>query len=135
MLALQDLAIRLFAASVIGFIIGITRKHKPAGIRTFALICLGSAIFTIVSMDQSQASPVIIAQIVSGIGFLGLGVIWKHGGKPTGLTTAAAMWVSAALGVLIGLGLFAETAIGAMLAIAILYSKGPLVKAKLEEEE
>jgi putative Mg2+ transporter-C (MgtC) family protein len=69
----------------------------------------------------------VIAQIVAGIGFLGLGVIWKQGaGQPTGLTTAAAIWVTASVGVLIGLGMWVEVGTGALLTLAILYSKKPL---------
>jgi len=75
----------------------------------------------------------VIAQIVTGIGFLGLGVIWRQGiGKPTGLTTAAAIWVTAAIGVLIGLGMWPEAIVGTALTLGLPYSKEPLKKAHLE---
>jgi len=139
MLTDGEMIIRFIVAIVIGLLIGISRRHKPAGIRTFTLLCFGSAIFTIISIggpftDSTAYDPTrIIAQIVAGIGFLGLGVIWKEGfGKPSGLTTAAAIWVTAGLGILVGLGMWLETFVAAMFALAILYSKKPLVKARLE---
>lgn len=135
MLGEFDILFRLFAATLIGLLIGFTRRHKPAGIRTFALICLGSAIFTIISVSDFQGSDPtrVIAQIVAGVGFLGLGVIWKHGvGEPTGLTTAAGIWVAAALGVLIGLGWWFIAFVGTALTLLIFYSKKPLQKMRLE---
>ncbi len=132
-----EVVIRLVAAVVIGLSIGFSRRHKPAGLRTFALFCLGCAIFTVIS--TSFSGPYIdpsrvIAQIVTGIGFLGLGVIWRQGiGKPTGLTTAAAIWVTAAIGVLIGLGMWTEVVVGTVLTLGLLYSKVPLKRARIEE--
>ena len=131
-----DIVLRFVIAVIIGLLIGFSRRRKPAGIRTFALICLGSAIFTIVSISDAVDSldkGRIIAQIVAGIGFIGLGVIWRtHGDKPSGLTTAAAIWVTAAVGVLIGLGLWIEVAAGALLTLLVLFSKEPLQKARID---
>ncbi|MEW6722278.1 MAG: MgtC/SapB family protein [Candidatus Micrarchaeota archaeon] len=128
-----EIVFRLVLAAVIGLMIGFARRRKAAGIRTFSLISLGSAIFTVISIsgpigDAINYDPMrVIAQIVAGIGFLGLGVIWKQGvGQPTGLTTAAAIWATAAVGVLIGLGMWVEVATGALLILVILYSKKPL---------
>ena len=132
-----EAVIRLVVAVFIGLSIGFSRKHKPAGMRTFALFCLGCTMFTLVSINFNQpyADPSrVIAQIVTGIGFLGLGVIWRQGiGKPTGLTTAAAIWVTAAIGILIGLGMWPEVIIGTILTLGLLFSKGPLKMAHLEE--
>ncbi|VVC04564.1 MgtC family protein [Candidatus Bilamarchaeum dharawalense] len=137
-----EIVIRLIASVIIGLLIGLSRRRKPAGIRTFALISLGSAIFTLVSIADmfSLAAPNtfdptrIIAQIVAGVGFLGLGVIWRNGiNKPAGLTTAAAIWVTASVGVLAGLGMWIETIVGTILILAILYSKEPLMKAHIED--
>lgn len=133
-----DMITRFVVATVVGLLIGLARKHMPAGIRTFSLICLGSTIFTVLStsgtyyaMDEGR----VIAQIVAGIGFLGLGVIWKGGeGKPTGLTTAAAIWVTAALGVLIGLAMWLEAAVGLVLVLITLISKKALTRSGLEAE-
>lgn len=137
-LAETEMAFRLIGSTLIGMLIGFARRRMPAGIRTFSLICLGSTIFTLVSISDAFVNPDqgrIMAQIVSGIGFLGLGVIWKQGiGKPTGLTTAAAMWVAASVGVLAGLALWFETVVAALLIILVLYSKKSLTDAKIEEE-
>ncbi len=138
MLTDGDIVLRFVASVVMGLLIGFARRHKPAGLRTFALFCLGCTIFTVVSIGFTQpySDPSrIIAQIVSGIGFLGLGVIWKQGiGKPTGLTTAATIWVTAAVGILVGMGMWVETVVGTMLALIILYSKNPLKKAHLDND-
>lgn len=135
MLPITESIMRLLAAVIIGFIIGFTRRHKPAGLRTFALICLGSAIFTIISIDDLGGDKTrIIGQIVSGIGFLGLGVIWKQGFKLSGLTTAAAIWVTASIGVLLGLALWAEAATATILTILVLFSRKPLERTGLEGE-
>jgi putative Mg2+ transporter-C (MgtC) family protein len=135
-----EIVFRLIVSVLAGLLIGVLRRHKPAGIRTFALISLGSAIFTIVSVSDmfisygSYDPTRVIAQIVAGIGFLGLGVIWKNGGnKPFGLTTAAAIWVAASIGVLTGLGMWMETVLGTILVLALLYSKEPLMRARLED--
>jgi len=131
-----EIILRLLAAVVIGLLIGFTRRHKPAGIRTFALLCLGSTIFTIISVSDfgANADPTrIIAQIVAGIGFLWLGVIWKHSmNAPLGLTTAAGIWVTAALGILVGLGFWFIAFVGTTLTLLIFYSKKPLQKLRLE---
>ncbi len=130
-----EIAIRLMSTVVVGIAVGFARRHQSAGIRTFALISLGSGIFTIMSINPEVTggdSVRIIANIVTGIGFLGVGVIWKHGDKPSGITTAAAIWVTAGLGVLAGMGFWFEAMLGTILTMAILYSKGPLKKAAIE---
>ncbi|NYZ73543.1 MgtC/SapB family protein [Candidatus Micrarchaeota archaeon] len=140
MLVDGEIILRFVVAVVIGLLIGLARRHKPAGIRTFTLLCFGSAIFTVISVagpftTSAAYDPTrVIAQIVAGIGFLGLGVIWKEGlDKPSGLTTAAAIWVTAGLGILVGLGMWVETLAATVFTLAILYSKKPLTLAHLEE--
>ena len=135
MLPIHESFIRLLLGALIGMAIGFTRRHHPAGIRTFALICLGSTIFTLISIDETLGGDKtrIIGQIVTGIGFLGLGVIWKNGlSKPAGLTTAAAIWVTASVGVLIGLAFWAEAFFGALFTMLILYSNKPLRAVRIE---
>jgi len=138
MLTETDITIRFFASTLAGLMIGFARRHKPAGMRTFALFSLGCTIFTVVSINtlMTGVDPTrIIAQIVTGIGFLGLGVIWKQGvGKPTGLTTAASIWVTAAIGILIGLGMWTEVLVGTVLTLIILFSKRLLILMRLESE-
>lgn len=132
-----EAVLRIIISVLIGLLIGFSRRHKPAGLRTFALFCLGCTVFTIVSIsfDPRYTDPSrVIAQIVTGIGFLGLGVIWHQGlGKPSGLTTAAAIWVTAAIGILVGLGMWPEAIVGTALALGLLYSKDELMKAHIEE--
>ena len=104
----------IFASTICGIIVGIERewKGKPAGIRSNVLICVGCAVFTLISMKASgsnQYDPTrIIAQIVTGIGFLGGGVILKNDDRIIGITTAAFIWIISSMGVLCGLGLFWE---------------------------
>lgn len=110
-----DLTVRLVIALIAGSIIGFerTRAKKPAGIRTHALVCIASASITIISaygvseFAQSRTmDPLRLAsQIVSGIGFLGAGVIWKASkGEIRGLTTATNVWAVAGIGIAAGLG-------------------------------
>jgi putative Mg2+ transporter-C (MgtC) family protein len=133
MLLETEALIRLGTAVAVGLLIGFTRRRKAAGIRTFALICLGCAIFTTISIRSDlqfgSADPTrIISAIVTGIGFLGLGVIWRSSkakGKPVGLTTAATVWVTAAIGVLIGLGSWFEALVATLLTMGIVYYHEP----------
>jgi putative Mg2+ transporter-C (MgtC) family protein len=102
--------IKVIVATICGLIIGIDRelKQKVAGVRTFILISVGCAIFTASSTLMSDSSSVdptrIVAQIVTGIGFLGAGVIVKNDDKIVGVTTAAFIWCVSAIGVLAGMG-------------------------------
>jgi putative Mg2+ transporter-C (MgtC) family protein len=98
-------AAQVSAAFIIGAIIGLERefRSKPAGFRTMILICVGSCLYTILSKESNAASTDRIASnIVTGIGFIGAGVIFKEGITVNGLTTAALIWVTAALGMAIG---------------------------------
>lgn len=104
--------LRLLLAAGLGAAIGIERelRKKPAGLRTNILIALGSALFTMLSLELTQGtdSPErIAAQVVTGIGFLGAGAIMQSGGTVHGLTTAATIWVNAAIGMAAGAGEFA----------------------------
>jgi uncharacterized membrane protein YhiD involved in acid resistance len=111
-----DLLGRLLLASVLGGGIGWEREHshKPAGLRTHILICVGAALITDLSVRVAAASPVpsdparIAAQIVTGVGFLGAGTIMQARGSVMGLTTAATMWVVAAIGMAVGFGAIIE---------------------------
>jgi putative Mg2+ transporter-C (MgtC) family protein len=100
--------IKILLAVVVGGVIGAEREYqdKAAGFRTIILITLGSALFTIFSMtmDPGFTRSRVAANIVTGIGFLGAGAIVREGGKIGGLTTAATIWLSAALGMGIGAG-------------------------------
>jgi len=94
---------------VCGSIVGAERERadKPAGLRTLALICLGSTVFTLMSIDPAFGAldrSRIAAQIVTGVGFLGAGAILRERGSIIGLTTAASIWVIAAVGMVVGVG-------------------------------
>jgi len=138
MLAESEIVLRMVGAALIGLLIGFSRRRKAAGVRTFALFCLGCTIFTIISISDVFSGTVtdqtrILGQVVSGIGFLGLGVIWKQGSKPTGLTTAAAIWSTAAVGMLIGLGMWVEVVVGTILTLLIIMSRRVLESLGIED--
>lgn len=109
--------LRLCLAAILGMGVGLQRElaGKPAGLRTHGLICMGSALFTIISINfggPAYADPTrVAAGIVTGIGFLGAGAILRdEGGKIAGLTTAASIWSISGIGIAIGMG---ELVIGA----------------------
>lgn len=107
--ALEDFVVRVLASLVLGGLIGFERElHKTAaGLRTVAFVCLGSTIFTIMSVEFGNAGADvarIASQIVVGIGFIGAGVIFQTKDKVFGLTTAASLWVTAAIGIIVGIG-------------------------------
>src|SRR3954464_13542193 len=117
--------LHLGTAILCGGIIGLERqlRGKAAGIRTSILICLGTAVFVSLgaSFPGSQTDPSrVLAQVVSGIGFLGGGVILAREGLVTGVTSAAVIWVLAALGAMIGLGNLAATLVLTLTTLAIL---------------
>ncbi len=97
---------KLLLAAFLGGLIGLERQrhNKQSGIRTMALISLGCCVFSIVSMSFPNADPTrVIAQVVTGIGFLGAGIIFKSGMNVYGLTSAATIWCTSAVGMLIGI--------------------------------
>jgi putative Mg2+ transporter-C (MgtC) family protein len=104
--------VRCGAAALCGAMVGLERelRNKPAGFRTNILICIGAAMYTtvgvlLVSDPNRSVDPTrIAAQVVTGIGFLGAGCILRDGGRVTGLTSAATIWVVAAIGVVAGTG-------------------------------
>ncbi|WP_044173988.1 MgtC/SapB family protein [Flectobacillus major] len=119
----EDL-IKLIASIIVGAIIGGEREYhsKSAGLRTFTLICVGSTIFTILSekVGQGVSPDRISANIVTGVGFLGAGIIFKVDDRVKGLTTAAIIWVTAALGMAIGDGHILLSFLGAIFVFGIL---------------
>ncbi|HET9440753.1 MAG TPA: MgtC/SapB family protein, partial [Longimicrobiales bacterium] len=113
-----QLLLRLLLAAALGGMIGLEREHsgKPAGFRTNMLICLGAALITEVSFNVAHTASGdpgrIAAQIVSGIGFLGAGTILHSRGSVYGLTTAATLWVVAAIGMAVGARSYLAAVIG-----------------------
>lgn len=120
---------QVFFAFLIGAIIGIERefRSKPAGFRTMILICVGSCLYTILSKEVSDVSPDRIASnIVTGIGFIGAGVIFKEGISVNGLTTAALIWVTAALGMAIGYHNYPMAIVVSAIVVVVLFILEPV---------
>lgn len=117
-----DDLIKLLVSLLAGAIIGFEREmhNKSAGFRTITLITVGSTLFTMLSLQLDQEARV-AAQIVSGIGFLGAGVILFSEGKVKGLTTAASVWVAAAIGMAIGMGQFALAGFAGLMVLVVLW--------------
>lgn len=125
-------AISILMAFVCGAIVGFEREkgHKPAGLRTQILICVGSAIFTVVSMSPALGGKEparIAAQIVTGVGFLGAGSILRDHKQITGLTTAATIWTVSAIGIVVGAG---YSTVGVLLSLGVLIVLGSLRKVE-----
>jgi putative Mg2+ transporter-C (MgtC) family protein len=122
----------LLLAILFGALIGMEREisGKPAGLRTNILICMGAALFTLLSQiiaEDSGADPTrITSQIVSGVGFLGAGAILRDRGGVQGLTTAASIWLVASVGVACGSGYYFIAALASILAILSLLIFHPL---------
>src|SRR3954462_6491241 len=131
-----DAFLRIGAAAGCGALIGIEResRNQLAGIRTHALVAAGAAVFTVAGAhgfpDLARGPNVdpmrVAAQIASGIGFIGAGAIIRDRGSVRGITTAAALWTSAALGLAPGAGLWGAAAAGATVALLILVGLRPL---------
>ena len=140
--------VRLFIALFLGMVIGAERvwAHKTAGMRTYALVSMGSALFVLVSSGMVEAyanypgmNPLmIVAQIVLGVGFIGAGLILVKDSKLMGLTTATGLWVSSGIGMATGFGLFNIAIIGTIFTlfifIAIWFIEKQLQKTKLFQE-
>lgn len=118
-----EILLRLVLAAIAGGVIGFERKkvHKPAGLRTHMLVCMGAALFILVTLKGIPGeSGRIIAGIATGIGFLGAGTILRAEDRITGLTTAASIWTVAAIGITVGFGEYVLMATATALVIIIL---------------
>jgi putative Mg2+ transporter-C (MgtC) family protein len=129
-----DIAVRLVASLVVGGLIGLERSYhgRPAGFRTHSLVCLSTSLLMLVTVYETRwfssvvpghisLDPTRIAQgIMTGIGFLGAGTIIKDGLSVRGLTTAASIWITAAIGILIGIGFYFPALIATILTLGTL---------------
>jgi len=129
-----DILVRLGAALLYGGLIGLERSYRgrPAGFRTHALVCLASAALMLVTVYESlwfsadqgarvNIDPTRMAQgIMTGIGFLGAGVIMKDGLSVRGLTTAASIWITAAIGILVGVGFYMPAGLATVMTLGTL---------------
>ena len=125
-----DLILRLVIAAIFGGIIGWERQRdqKPAGLKTHMLVSMGSALFTLISftvlvtLDNMLIDPTrIAAGIITGVGFLGAGAILQSKGEIHGLSTAATIWVVAAVGMAVGFGLFVLAGCTAVITVIMLF--------------
>jgi putative Mg2+ transporter-C (MgtC) family protein len=133
-----DVLLRLTAATVIGGAIGLDRetRGKPTGVRTMGIVALGSALVVTASqyaggVPDMNAGSRVLQGVITGIGFLGAGVILRNpsGGKVHGLTTAATIWLTACIGVACGLGAWAPVVTSVVLVTIILAVGKPLERA------
>jgi len=135
-LSLAELSLRLLVAVLFGGLIGANRSlhGKPAGLRTHALVALGAALIVLATGELATADrlPDVVSRVaqgvLTGIGFLGAGVILRtpEDRQVHGLTTAAAVWVTALVGVASGAGAFREVGLGFVLTLAVLFLGGPI---------
>ena len=128
-----DMVIKLIVALALGLVVGIEREFvgKEAGTKTYSLVTLGAALFTIISFDPNFPDPSrVIAQIITGIGFIGAGLIIFHENKIHGLTTAAGLWTMAGVGVAAGMGYYFLAVVSTLMVLFILFV---LRKLRLEE--
>ena len=134
MAPLTDCCLRLVMSCLLGVLIGVERSHrfKEAGVRTHVVVCCGAALCMIVSkyafadlggvLDGSRTSDParVAAQVVSGISFLGAGVIFKNGSTVRGLTTAAVLWFTAGVGLAVGAGLYLIGVFAALMTLVLM---------------
>ncbi len=129
-MSVYEIIFKLALAGILGGLIGLEREslNRPAGLRTYTLVCVGSALAMVVSLDMYfqyyqtvNADPGrIAAQVISGIGFLGAGTIMREGATVRGLTTAAGLWVVACIGLAVGAGLYIPAITTTVLILFIL---------------
>lgn len=124
------LALRVLIAAALGAVLGLERewRGKEAGVRTNTLIAIGAALFTAMSMTFATDGARIAAQVVTGVGFLGAGAIMRTGASVQGLTTAAMIWVNAAIGVAAGAGHIRLATIVTVLTLVAMIALSPLDK-------
>ncbi|HVO28918.1 MAG TPA: MgtC/SapB family protein [Candidatus Paceibacterota bacterium] len=154
MLTFQDMLARLLVALALGAVLGVERElvKKEAGVRTEMLVAGGAALFTMVGLilpyivsgptnnladviARNSGFLAVIANVVVGIGFLGAGLIIKQNDRPSGVTTAALVWATAAIGVLVGIGLLQFAAASALIIALLLFFLRKLnVSERLERE-
>ena len=125
-MTLKDFLVRLGIALIVGLIIGFERQwhHKRTGLKTNMLVSTGAAIFVLLSIKIMETNlnidvSRIIAQVVTGVGFLGAGVIFREGSDVHGLTSAATIWCSAAIGCMAAMGYFVESLICTVLVVVV----------------
>jgi putative Mg2+ transporter-C (MgtC) family protein len=136
-----DFALRIVVTLILAIAIGTEREYHghPAGIRTMALVGVGACLFTTISLESvfgTRTDPTrIAAQIVTGVGFLGAGAILRHGTDVRGLTTAATIWVVAAIGMVVGFGNYKIAIFTTVLVLVTLVAIRPLERRMFHRQE
>ena len=127
----------LLLAIALGAIVGIEREyaHRPAGLRTHMLVCLGSCLFTIMSSSFGGQPAQVAGGIVAGIGFIGAGTIWAEKDKVKGITTASSLWATSAIGLTIGIGDFPLAITVTLIVFVILASRILFRRLGIEKRE
>lgn len=136
-LTTADVVLRIVAATAAGLLIGLERERldKVAGLRTLALVACGSALFTLVAVVYAPADTVrMAAGVATGIGFLGAGVIIQDRGQVLGLTTAATVWTTAAIGICTAAGALLIAGIGTALTLFVLTVLGKIDMSRLQQD-
>jgi putative Mg2+ transporter-C (MgtC) family protein len=125
----------LTLAVALGAIVGVEREvsHKPAGLRTHMLVSLGACLFTMMSTSFDAQPAQVAGGIVAGIGFIGAGTIWAEKNKVEGITTAASLWATAAIGLTTGIGDYPLAAVVTLLVVIILASNSLLKRIGIEK--
>ena len=144
MIGIIDITVKLVLLIILGGLVGLERevRQKSAGLRTHVLVCMGSCLIMLTSMhifdiykNVATLDPArFAAGVITGIGFLGAGAIIRYGAAVRGLTTAAGLWITAAIGLAIGSGFFAAAIVSTILVMAVLlllrYVEGGLWRRK-----
>jgi putative Mg2+ transporter-C (MgtC) family protein len=127
---------QLLLATFLGALIGLEReyKRKGAGLQTFSLVALGASLLTVITLQFGSFNPAIIQAIAIGIGFIGAGVIFRQPSGTVGLTTAAGLWTTAAIGIATGTGLYFLAIFTTLLVLLVLSGLG-LFEEKIFEKE
>jgi putative Mg2+ transporter-C (MgtC) family protein len=127
----------LLLAVALGATVGIEREyaHRPAGLRTHMMVCLGSCLFTIMSSSFGGQPAQVAGGIVAGIGFIGAGTIWAEKDKVKGITTASSLWATSAIGLTIGIGDFPLAITVTLIVFVILASRILFRRLGIEKRE
>jgi putative Mg2+ transporter-C (MgtC) family protein len=133
MIDTYDVVVRVAGAVLLGSCIGFERQfhHKMVGVKTNSLVCLGATLYVLSALltpGDPSAGGRIIGQVVSGMGFLGGGVILREGFSVKGLSTAATLWCTAAVGCMIGLGYVSQSIVGAAAILGVNVILRPLTQ-------
>jgi putative Mg2+ transporter-C (MgtC) family protein len=130
-----DMIIRMVLSVGLGALVGYEREasHKPAGLRTHMLVCLGACTFTVITLTSFSTTPAILSGILTGIGFIGAGSIIAASGHIQGITTAATLWAVASVGFASGAGNYVLAIVAAVLVFIILQIKK--VESKYKENK